>query len=119
MNNKHYIASLAAVTLLTGLGSSTLWAAEESQAALRAEATVTEEAAEQTALAKVRHGKIKSSELEREHGKLIWSFDISKPKTKNITEIQVDAKTGMIVSTQTETPKDQAKEAAGEKMEKK
>ena len=115
MNNKQYMTSLAVVTLLTGLGSSTLWAAEESQAALKAEATVTEEAAEHTALAKVRHGKIKSSELEREHGKLIWSFDISKPKTKNITEIQVDAMTGMIVSSQIETPKSQAKEAAGEK----
>ena len=118
MNNKPYIASLAVVTLLTGLGSSALWAAEESQATLKAEATVTEEAAEQTALAKVRGGKIKGSELEREHGKLIWSFDISKPKSKNITEIQVDAKTGKIVSTQTETPKQQAIEAAGEKKEK-
>ena len=118
MNYKHYVASLAAVTLLTGLGSSALWAAEESQASLKAEATVTEEAAEQTALAKVHGGKIKGSELEREHGKLIWSFDISKPKSKNITEIQVDAKTGMIVSTQTETPKQQATEAAGEKKEK-
>ena len=118
MNNILRAASLAAVALLTSLGSSVLWAAEESQTALKAEAKITEEAAEQTALAKVHGGKIKSSELEREHGKLIWSFDISKPKSKNITEIQVDAKTGKIVSKQTETPKQQAIEAAGEKKEK-
>ena len=118
MNNRHYVAFIPAVALLAGLGSPALWAAEESQAALKAEATVTEEAAEQTALARVHGGKIKSSELEREHGKLIWSFDISKPKTRSITEIQVDAKTGKIVSAQTETPKQQAIEAIGEKKEK-
>ena len=117
--NKQYIASLAAIGFLTGLSSPALWAAEESQAALKAEATVTEKAAEQTALAKVPGGKIKSSELEREHGKLIWSFDISQQKSRNIAEVQVDAKTGKIVSEQTETPKQQATEAAGEKKEKK
>ena len=41
------------------------------------------------------------------------------PKSKNITEVQVDAKTGKIVSTQVETPEDQAKEAAADKLEKK
>ena len=64
-------------------------------------------------------GKIKSSELEKEHGKLIYSFDISTPKSKSITEVQVDAKTGKIVSTQVETPEDQAKESAADKLEKK
>jgi hypothetical protein len=41
------------------------------------------------------------------------------PKSKNIAEIQVDAKTGKIVSTQFETPRDQAKEAAADKKAKK
>ncbi len=110
MNSKHYMASVAALALLASLSTSALWAAEESQAALKAEAKVTLEAATQTALAKVPGGKIKSSELEREHGKLIWSFDISKPKTRNIAEVQVDAKTGTIVSETTETPKQQRAE---------
>jgi uncharacterized membrane protein YkoI len=52
--------------------------------------------------------------LEKEHGKLIWSFDIAMPKSKSITEVQVDALSGKIVSTQVETPKDQAKEAAAD-----
>jgi len=117
MNRKQYIASFATVALFSGLGSSALWAAEESQDALRAEAKVSLEAATQTALAKVSGGTVKSSELEREHGKLIWSFDISKPKTKNISEVQVDAKTGAIVSETTETPKQQRAEAIKEKSE--
>ena len=119
MQNKYRVASLVTASLLVGVASSALWAAEESQATLKAEAKVTEEAAEQTALATVAGGKIKASELEREHGKLIWSFDISKPKTRNITEVQVDAKTGTMVSKTTETLKDQAAEAKADMKVKK
>jgi uncharacterized membrane protein YkoI len=52
---------------------------EESQATLQAEAKVTEAAARTTALAQVPNGTVKSSELEREKGKLIYSFDITVP----------------------------------------
>ena len=89
--------------------------AEESQAVLKKEAKVTEAQARSIALAKVVNGTVKSSELEKERGKLIWSFDIATPKSQNITEVQVDAKTGVIVSTQIETPAKQAKEAQSEK----
>ena len=116
-------AKLSQLTLLiaviAGLGLSVAVAAEESQAALKAEAKITQEEATKTALAKVQDGKVKSVEIERENGKLIWSFDISMPKSKSITEVQVDAKTGKIVSTQVETPKDQAAEAAADKKAKK
>jgi len=57
--------------------------------------------------------------LENERGKLIWSFDIAVPKSRNVTEVQVDARTGSIVSTQIETPADQAKEATAEQKRKK
>jgi uncharacterized membrane protein YkoI len=117
MNRKHYMASVATAALFSSLGSAALWAAEESQDALKAEAKVTLKAATQTALAKVPGGTIKSSELEREHGKLIWSFDISTPKTRNISEVQVDAKTGAVASEATETPKQQRAEAIKEKGE--
>jgi uncharacterized membrane protein YkoI len=89
--------------------------AQPSEAQLMKETKVTKSQAEKTALTKVPDGIIKSAELEREHGRLIWSFDIAKPGTKNITEVQVDAKTGKIASVQVETPKDQATEAAAEK----
>ena len=89
--------------------------AEESQAELKAQAKIAQDEATKTALAKVPDGKIQNAELEKENGKLIWSFDISMPKSKNIPEIQVDAKTGKIVFTQVETPPDQAKEKAADK----
>src|SRR5438552_33523 len=82
---------------------------------LAKQAKITRNQAEQIALTKVLQGRISSSELEREHGRLIWSFDIAKPGTNNVSEIQVDAKTGGIVSVKTETPKDQAAEAAADK----
>ena len=89
MKTKHGITFLIAVALMGGLSTFTLRAAEETQAELKAQAKITQAAAEKTALAKVPSGKIKAAELEKEHGKLIWSFDIGMPKSKNITEIQV------------------------------
>ena len=90
-----------------------------SEAELMKEAKISKGQAEKTAIKKVPHGVIKSGEIEREHGRLIWSFDISTPQSSNITEVQVDAMSGKIVSTQVETVKDQAKEAAADKKEKK
>ena len=113
------ILSIAAAICVTASTASIFAAQKETQAQLQAEAKVAEAAAQKTALAKVPNGKIKSSELEKEHGKLVWSFDISTPGSKNITEVQVDAKTGKIVVLQVETPKDQAKEKAADKKEKK
>ena len=83
---------------------------EESEAQLLPEARITKAAAEQTALAKVPGGTIKESGLEREKGRLIWSFDIATPGTKDITEVAVDAKTGEVVAVDKETPKNEAKE---------
>ena len=82
---------------------------------MRAQAKVTEAQARALALTKAPGGKVEASELEEENGRLIWSFDISTPGTKNITEVQVDAKEGKIVAVDIETPKDQAKEAAEDK----
>lgn len=60
-------------------------------------------------------GTIKSRELEKEHGKWIYSFDISTGKGK-ITEVNIDAYTGEVIAVDAENAK---KEAAEEKMEKK
>ena len=80
---------------------------EAKQAKLMAQAKVSKADAEKHALAKVPNGTIKEGELEKEHGKLIWSFDITTPDTKDITEVNVDAITGDVVSVE--------KESAGEK----
>jgi hypothetical protein len=92
--------------------------AGRSEEQLAKEAKITRSEAEHIALSKVPHGRVSSGELEREHGTLIWSFDIAKPGTRDINEVQVDAKTGKIVSVKTETPKDQAEEAAADKKKK-
>jgi uncharacterized membrane protein YkoI len=60
---------------------------------------------------------VKSAEIENEKGHLVWSFDIATPHPKNITEILVDAKTGKIISNRTESPREQAKEAAADKKQ--
>jgi uncharacterized membrane protein YkoI len=109
-------SSLTFITLVTFSGA---LLAASSQADLMKEATVSKSQAEKTALGKVPNGVIKSEEIEREHGRLIWSFDIATSGTKDITEVQVDAKTGEIVSIQVEKPNDQAKEAAADRKEKK
>ena len=115
MKTHYVIRSLLALGLLAGCAASTVWAEEQSQRGLKAEATVPELEARKTALARVPGGTIKSAELERERDKLIWSFDIAVPKSRNFTEVQVDAKSGKIVSTKIETPADQAKEARADR----
>jgi hypothetical protein len=101
------------LTCVIGASAVALGAPEEAQ--LVKEAKVTKRQAETTALAKVPEGVIKSEEIEREHGKLIWSFDIAKTGTRDITEVQIDALTGNIRSMQIETPKDQMKESAADR----
>jgi len=83
-------------------------------AKLKSEAKVTEADAIATAQKEVPDGKIESGEIEREGGKLIYSFDIKVPKKSGITEIAVDAMTGKIINVAHETP---AAEAAEKKKE--
>jgi uncharacterized membrane protein YkoI len=44
----------------------------------------------------VPNGKIRGLELEREHGKLIYSFEIKVAGKPGITEVNVDAMTGSV-----------------------
>lgn len=107
-----------AVAFVLAAGVTAALAHEPTQAELQAQAKITEAAARATALTKVASGTIASAELESEHHRLIWSFDITKPGSKNVTEVQVDAKTGKIVSTKIETPRKEANEAKAEAKEK-
>ncbi len=93
-------------------------AGQPSEADLMKRAKITKAEAEHIALAKVPHGSIKSAEIENEKGHLVWSFDIAQTGSRDITEILVDAKSGRILATQTESPRDQAKEAAADKKRK-
>lgn len=109
------------LSLLGLAGALTLthaFAAQPSQKQLQVQAKVSQEQAERTALARVPNGKVHSAELEREHGKLVWSFDISQDGVSDVTEIQVDARTGKIVSQKKERAAQEASEASREAQEK-
>ncbi len=79
---------------------------------------VTKEVARSAALAAVPGGVVQSAELETEHGRRIWSFDIKDPGSSNVVEIQIDAKTGAVVSKTIESPRDQKKEAIADRKSK-
>ena len=91
----------------------------ETQADLQKEAKVSEAEARETALKQVPNGTVKSSELEREHGKLIYSFDISVPGKSGIEEVNVNAIDGSVVAKEHETPRAEKAEAKAEAKEKK
>jgi uncharacterized membrane protein YkoI len=113
----HSLIAILAAGLLTGCVSEKCEKQhkEAKQAKLMAQAKVSKDDAGKTALAKVPNGTIKEGELEKEKGKLIWSFDITTPDTKDITEVAVDAITGDVVSVEKEAAESEAKEAAGKK----
>jgi uncharacterized membrane protein YkoI len=92
---------------------------EESQETLQKEAKISEATARATALKEFPNGTVKSSELEREHGKLIYSYDITVPGKTGIDEVNVNAIDGTVVAKQHETPKSEKKEAVKEAKEKK
>ena len=84
------------------------------EAALRKEAKITEAAARKTALGAVPGGKVKSHELERENGRLIYSYDIKVAGKSGVEEVNVDAMTGEIVAHEHEDAKAEAKEKKAE-----
>jgi uncharacterized membrane protein YkoI len=85
----------------------------QKQEALAREAKISIEQAREIAL-KRAPGKIESGELERERGRLVYSFDIRNAKG-TITEVQVSAVTGKIVSVKHENKKQEAAEKQKDK----
>lgn len=59
-------------------------------------------------------GKIVEGELEREHGKMEYSFDIEQSGQPGVEEVKVDAHTGKVVSKTHESAKKEAAEKAKE-----
>jgi hypothetical protein len=88
-------------------------------AKLKSEARVSEDSARTVALAQVPNGVIKSGEIEREQGKLIYSFDIKVAGQSGIEEVNVDALTGAVLAHEHETSKAERAEAKQEAAEKK
>jgi len=109
--------AIMATVLVAGLSAVAGAAASKSgQAALMKEAKISEAQAREIAL-KQAPGTVKSSELEKEKGTLVWSFDIANKTGGGITEVLVSAIDGHVVETKAETAKAEAKEKAQEAKE--
>jgi len=65
-------------------------------AALLSQAKVSEDSARKVAMTRVPGSTVAALELEREHGLLIWSFDLAVAGKPGIEEVEVDALTGKI-----------------------
>ena len=102
-----------------GLFSANLFAQEKEEKVnktLAKQAKITMSQAREIAKKKAA-GKIEEQELEKEHGKLVYSFDIRNAKGTT-TEVQVDAKNGNVVSVEEENKAAEQKEKQEEKREK-
>jgi len=99
---------LALVVILLGLmsvGLSGCATEHERAAQLESNARISRAEAEKIALAKVPGGTIKEGGIEKEKGKVIWSFDIATLDSVDITEVNIDSQTGEVVAIEKETPK--------------
>ena len=108
---------IIALALAASWAPFNLWA-QQSEAELLRQARVTKHQAKKIALARVKGGTIKSVELEKENGMLIWSIDVAQPGKKDITDVWVDATTGKITAVEVETPAIEKKEVAENKVKK-
>ncbi len=77
-------------------------------------AKISEATARSTALSLVKGGVVKSSELEKEHGTMIYSFDITEPNKPGVEEVQISAYTGKLINRHHESA---AKEITEAKIE--
>ena len=84
---------------------------------LQAQATISGDSAIAIALARVPGGTIREAELEVEHKRLIYSFDVKVAGKPGITEVNVDAKTGAVVDVSDEGPTDQPGEKRAAKKD--
>ncbi len=79
--------------------------------------SVSADSARAIATARLPGATVKSEELEREHGHLIYSYDMVVPGKSGIDEVNVDAMTGKVLNVSHEGPKKEAREHRQEARE--
>ena len=84
---------------------------------LAAAAKITLDSARVIALRAVPHGTVASEELEREHGRLIYSFDIQVGKKPGIQEVNVSAISGRVIGVHHESAAAEQREKRAEMKE--
>ena len=89
--------AVIALLLFAAFGAGTALGGEDESSPTAAEAKISQEQAQKIALAQVPGGKVKEAELEREHGKLVWSFDIATADSRHVMDVEIDAETGAVL----------------------
>jgi uncharacterized membrane protein YkoI len=87
---------------------------QEQQPGLLAQAKVRPEAAAATAKERLPKARLVAAEIERERGRLIYSFDFKTDGQGGTDEVAIDALTGKLVSVSHESPKAEARENAAD-----
>lgn len=106
MKKTTIMTAIFALVLMFGIGISTANAQTKKIGMTKARAIALKRAV----------GKVVSAELEREKGKLVYSFDI-RTKRGVIREVWVDAYTGKVLSVKTETKTEERNEKRNEKRD--
>jgi hypothetical protein len=112
------IACIAALMLATVSAYAQTTYKKDVPAALAKEARVDEATAAATACARMPNGTIRSVELEREKGRLIYSYDFIVAGKKRVEELNVDAVTGKVIATEHESAATERAEAAHDATQK-
>ncbi len=116
MNKRNSLMFIILLSALCVAGLSTTRGAVQTHGK-KSEAKITMKQARATALAQVPGGRIKSSELERENNRLIYSFDIRA--AGGIKEVHVDAMSGEVLEVKAESRAGEAAEHRQDKRESK
>ena len=121
MNVKTLIADLATMAIASAAAGAQQQPApkyaRDLPAKLVKEARITEDVAAATALKAVPGGKIDKMELEKEDGKLLYSYDIKLAGKTGVEEVHVDAISGELLKSVHESPADEKAEKAKDAKE--
>ncbi len=96
------VHAVAVAVLTFGTAGSAFAATKHVHEDLAKLAKISEPEARKIALARVS-GEVKSEELEREHHRIIYSYDIKQEGKPGVEEVQVSAINGKIVSVKHES----------------
>ena len=121
MNMRTLITTVAAIAITSvALGAQQQPAPKYKRdlpAKLVKEAKISEDVAAATALKAVPGGKIDKLELEKEDGKLLYSYDIKVVGKTGVEEVHVDAISGELLKSVHESPADEKAEKAKDAKE--
>jgi len=109
------LTAIAATLVATPLFAQAAAPKTDLPASLVKEAKISLDSARAIAMKRLPNASIQSQELEREHGRVIYSFDMKTAGKSGIDEVNINARSGSIVGVGHETPKDEQNEAKSEK----